>query len=313
MPAIEAVSLRKSFGTLEAVKGISLTVGKGELFGLLGPNGAGKTTTIHMLTGLARPDSGETALLGISGSTHMKKIQQHIGVVPDESNVYDELTGFENLTFCASLYGMEKKRRGHRAKELLDTFSLTDAGSRPVKTYSKGMKRKLVIAAGIIHSPPVLFLDEPTTGIDVESAQSIRALITYLNRQGTTILLTTHYLEEAERLCSRIGFMDKGKIITVGSKDELLERSSRKKTFKFSLSGNAHEAAAVLSKKFPHVAAAVKDKDTLEITAEDVQDISPFIREISSCGIPVLEAKLRHLSLEEVFVALTGSTKGGYT
>ncbi len=200
-------SLSKSYGDVRAVVDVSLRIHQGELFGLLGPNGAGKTTTINMLTGLARPDRGSILLDGIDCTTDGKAAQHLVGVVPDESNLYPELTGRQNLTFCAALYGIAKRERTERAQRLIEQFDLTAAADRKFAGYSKGMKRKLTIAAGIIHRPPILFLDEPTTGIDVASARQIRQLIASLNEGGTTILLTTHYIEEAERLCDRIAFI----------------------------------------------------------------------------------------------------------
>jgi ABC-2 type transport system ATP-binding protein len=194
---IEVSGLSKRYGEVLAVDDISFRVNKGELFGFLGPNGAGKTTTINMLTGLARLDTGTIRIGGIECTQNPKAAQHLIGVVPDESNLYPELTGFENLCFCAALYGMRKNERQTRARELLDTFGLTNAANRKFAGYSKGMKRKLTFAAGIIHQPPILFLDEPTTGIDVSSARQVRQIIAGLHRKGTTIFLTTHYIEEA--------------------------------------------------------------------------------------------------------------------
>ena len=198
--SIAAEGLAKRFGEVQAVADASFEVLQGELFGFLGPNGAGKTTTINMLTGLARTDAGKIRIAGIDCTGNPKAAQHLTGVVPDESNLYPELTGFDNLCFCAALYGMKKKEREGRARELLETFGLADEAHRKFAGYSRGMKRKLTIAAGIIHNPPILFLDEPTTGIDVASARQIRQLIAGLHRAGATIFLTTHYIEEAERL-----------------------------------------------------------------------------------------------------------------
>ena len=211
---IDVHGLAKSFDDVKAVVDVNFCVSDGELFGFLGPNGAGKTTTINMLTGLARPDSGTITIGGIDCSRDPKAAQHLMGVVPDESNLYSELTGFENLCFCGALYGMKKKPREKRAAELLETFGLSDAAGRKFAGYSKGMKQKLTIAAGIIHNPPILFLDEPTTGIDVASARQIRKLIADLNASGTTIFLTTHYIEEAERLCGRIAFIVSGRAVS---------------------------------------------------------------------------------------------------
>ena len=175
--SIYVENLTKRFEKVEAVAGISFSVRQGELFGFLGPNGAGKTTTINMLTGLARPDTGTIRIGGVDCTGNPRAAQHLVGVVPDESNLYPELTGYDNLCFCAALYGMGKAERQARARELLEDFNLTKAADRKFAGYSKGMKRKLTIAAGIIHRPPILFLDEPTTGIDVASARQLRQLI----------------------------------------------------------------------------------------------------------------------------------------
>ncbi|MFP4066762.1 MAG: ABC transporter ATP-binding protein, partial [Spirochaetaceae bacterium] len=222
--AIEAAHLSKSFEDVHAVRDVSFQVSRGELFGFLGPNGAGKTTTINMLTGLARLDAGTIRIAGIDCSRKPKAAQHLMGVVPDESNLYPELTGYENLRFCGALYGMDRHARTRRAAELLQRFGLGAASERKFSGYSKGMKRKLTIAAGIIHEPPILFLDEPTSGIDVASARQIRRLIGDLNAGGTTIFLTTHYIEEAERLCSRIAFIVGGRIVRTDTVESLMRR-----------------------------------------------------------------------------------------
>ena len=216
MGMVTVKNLKKVYGDFTAVDGISFDIQEGEIFGFLGPNGAGKTSTINMLIGLSRPTGGMISINGIDGIKNIKKAQSIMGIVPDESNLYDEMDGFHNLCFCASLYGMGKKEREKRAQELLEQFSLKDAGNRPFKAYSKGMRRKLTIAAGIIHNPKILFLDEPTTGIDVESARQIRSLILDMKERGTTVFLTTHYIEEAERICDRIAFIVNGKSLKQG-------------------------------------------------------------------------------------------------
>ena len=221
--AISAEGLAKRFGDVQAVADASFMVREGELFGFLGPNGAGKTTTITMLTGLARPDAGTFCIGGIDCTRNPKAAQHLVGVVPDESNLYPELTGFENLVFCGSLYGMRKIKRIERARKLLAEFGLEKAADRKFGGYSKGMKRKLTIAACIIHEPPILFLDEPTTGIDVASARQIRQFIDDLHHNGTTITLTTHYIEEAERLCGRIAFIVEGRIVRIDTVDALMQ------------------------------------------------------------------------------------------
>ena len=247
---IEVAGLTKSFDNVEAVNGITFNVNQGEVFGFLGPNGAGKTTTINMLTGLARPDSGSIRIAGLDCSANPKSAQHLIGVVPDESNLYPEMTGYDNLCFCASLYGINKQERRSRAEKLLGQFDLQQAAHRKFSGYSKGMKRKLTIAAGIIHQPEILFLDEPTTGIDVASARQIRQLISDLYQDGTTIFLTTHYIEEAERLCERIAFIVDGRIVRNESVSSLLPIQERK-VLLIAVDGNISGTTGKLAEAFP--------------------------------------------------------------
>ncbi|MFW5699182.1 MAG: ABC transporter ATP-binding protein, partial [Planctomycetota bacterium] len=221
-PAIDARGLTKRFDAVQAVAGIDIEVQAGELFGFLGPNGAGKSTTINLLIGLARPDAGTICIAGRDCTRNPKAAQDLLGVVCDESNLYPELTGLENLSFCGALYGMRRRERERRAHELLERVGLGEAAGRRFGGYSKGMKRRLTIAAGIMHRPPLLILDEPTTGIDVASARQIRQLIAGLNAAGTTVFLTTHYIEEAERLCRRIAFIVRGRIVRTDTVEELM-------------------------------------------------------------------------------------------
>ncbi len=288
------------------MKEINFTVEKGEIFGFLGPNGAGKTTTINMLTGLARPSAGWITIAGLDGIKDIKKVQQIIGVVPDESNLYDELSGFENLLFCASLYGIGKKQREKRARELLEQFALTDVGNRPFRAYSKGMKRKLTIAAGIIHEPEILFLDEPTTGIDVKSARQIRELIKALNEKGTTVFLTTHYLEEAERLCHRIAFIVDGKVIKVDSVKQLLDEAQQENIIEFTLSKVDIDLKNSLLDNFPGITVKAASEDKLRIGSGERIELMPFLKFFAAHGVKIHEAKIIRPSLEEVFVKITG-------
>jgi len=189
---------------LHAVDGIDFSVSEGEVFGFLGPNGAGKTTTIRMLTGLSRPTSGQARVLGFDLARDIARIKKRIGVVPEASNLYDELSAFDNLVFAMQLYGVPRRERAARAEELLDRFRLSEKRDAPFAKLSRGMKRALTIAAALAHRPPLVFLDEPTTGLDVMSARNLRRMIAALRDEGVTVFLTTHYLEEAERLCDRI-------------------------------------------------------------------------------------------------------------
>ncbi len=276
---MQVADLTKTFGEVTAVDRISFTLRPGEIFGLLGPNGAGKTTTIKMLVGLARPTAGEITIKGLCAAQERKKVQRFLGVVPDENNLYPELNGFENLCFCAALYGLSKRQREERSLELLEQFGLIDAAQRPFGTYSRGMKRRLTIAAGLIHDPEIIFLDEPTSGIDVESARRIRGLIAGLKEAGKTILLTTHYLEEAERLCHRIAFLVEGKIVKLDTVDRFMAQAAGRGKIRLILDGDA--------------------------------DLDAILAYLGQQEITVLEAGELRPSLEEIFVQITGSTGAG--
>jgi ABC-2 type transport system ATP-binding protein len=305
-PAIRVSNLSKSFGDVHAVVDASFDVRKGELFGLLGPNGAGKTTTINMLTGLARPDRGSLALGGIDCTVNVKAAQHLVGVVPDESNLYPELTGMQNLTFCAALYGIPKRVRTERARRLIDQFELTEAADRKFAGYSKGMKRKLTIAAGIIHRPPILFLDEPTTGIDVASARQIRQLIASLNEDGTTILLTTHYIEEAERLCERIAFIVQGRIVRVDRVTELLQPLQERHVAEIEVDPPGDCDLDALGSAFPDAQFESLHPGIVRVESEERLAVGRIVRFLEESGVDVAEARRVRPSLEEVFVQVTG-------
>jgi ABC-2 type transport system ATP-binding protein len=298
--------LAKRFGDVQAVAGVDFTVARGELFGFLGPNGAGKTTTIALLTGLARPDGGTIRIKGIDVVRNPKSTQRLMGVVPDESNLYPELTGFANLCFCGALYGMRKRDREGKARDLLARFDLTEAANRKFSYYSKGMKRKLTIAAGIIHDPPLLFLDEPTTGIDVASARRIRQLIAELNRGGTTIFLTTHYIEEAERLCRRIAFIVKGRIVRIDTVDALMRQADNRHVVRFAVNGEAGGLAEAIRSSFAGLACSAESRDAVRVESAQPVRIGPLVRFIEEQGTEVTEARMVRPSLEEVFVRITG-------
>jgi ABC-2 type transport system ATP-binding protein len=219
VPAIEVSELTKRYGPPEsgllAVDHISFQVHSGEVFGFLGPNGAGKTTTIRLLAGLSEPTAGQARVMGLDRSQHLPQIKKRIGVVPEVSNLYDELTAFANLVFSMQLYGVPRHERAPRAEELLARFRLAEKRDTPFAKLSRGMKRALTIAAALAHRSALLFLDEPTTGLDVLSARSLRQMIAGLREEGVTVFLTTHYLEEAERLCDRIALLVRGRIVAL--------------------------------------------------------------------------------------------------
>ena len=304
--AIFVENIAKRFKNVEAVGGISFSVRKAELFGFLGPNGAGKTTTINMLTGLARPNSGTIQIGGIDCTANPRAAQHLVGVVPDESNLYPELTGLDNLCFCAALYGMGKAERQARARELLDMFDLARAAKRRFGGYSKGMKRKLTIAAGMIHKPEILFLDEPTTGIDVASARQLRQLIADLHRTGTTIFLTTHYIEEAERLCDRIAFIVSGHIVRIDSVEDLLQPLQTKHAVQFLCTNPPTGMHRTLSESFPDLEFTIPQGGVFRVEADEPIRVGLLTRFLEDHGVEVLEARRMRPSLEDIFVKITG-------
>ncbi len=303
---VEVRDLSKVFEDVRAVDGVDFVVYQGELFGFLGPNGAGKTTTINMLTGLARPTHGSIRISGIDCSRNPKAAQRLTGIVPDESNLYPELSGYENLCFCAALYGIRKAERQNRAKDLLKMFGLSDAATRKFGTYSKGMKRKLTIAAGIIHRPKILFLDEPTTGIDVASARQIRRLISELHREGTTIFLTTHYIEEAERLCDRIAFIVQGRIVHVSKVEDLLQPIKDKHLMQFSFEGDERDLSDQLQQIFPEILFQKSPGNVIRAESDGRIAVGPLVRFFEEMGVEITEARRMRPSLEDVFVKITG-------
>lgn len=308
--AMDVAGLTKHYGEVVAVNDISFQIGNGELFGFLGPNGAGKTTTINLLTGLARLDTGTINIGGIDCTANPKAAQHLVGIVPDESNLYPELTGFENLCFCAALYGIRKNERQTRARELLDTFGLANAANRKFAGYSKGMKRKLTFAAGIIHQPPILFLDEPTTGIDVASARQVREIIAELHRKGTTVFLTTHYIEEAERLCERIAFIVNGRIVRIDRTADLLQPVKGKNVLLLSVSNSGANLLEEMASAFPGYQFQSTTSGQIRVESTEPVNVGPLIRFLEERGVQVTEAGRYLPSLEDVFVQVTGIEAG---
>ncbi|MGV8073806.1 MAG: ABC transporter ATP-binding protein [Syntrophobacteraceae bacterium] len=304
--SIYVENVTKRFEKVEAVAGISFSVRQGELFGFLGPNGAGKTTTINILTGLARADTGKIRIGGIDCTANPRAAQHLVGVVPDESNLYPELTGWDNLCFCASLYGMPKAERQARARELLDAFDLTPAADHKFAGYSKGMKRKLTIAAGIIHRPSILFLDEPTTGIDVASARQLRQLIANLHQEGTTIFLTTHYIEEAERLCDRVAFIVSGRIVRIDTVEQLVQPIREKHVMRIACAKMPNGIHDKLVIAFPALTFMVSNSSFIRVESRESVQVGPLIRFLEDNGAEVTEARRMRPSLEDIFITITG-------
>jgi len=224
MNAIEATHLRKSFGPVAAVDDVSITVKEGEIFGFLGQNGAGKTTTIRMMTGVLTPDTGSVAIGGIDLLKYPLEAKLKMGVIPENGTVYSDLTAEQNILWTAKFYGMDKANRERRCTEILTRLGLLERRYDLVRFFSKGMRQRISIACAIVHSPPVLFLDEPTTGLDVYSRRLVLDTVRYMNREGSTVLITTHNIEEANELCSEISVIDHGRIIASGSPEKLKKK-----------------------------------------------------------------------------------------
>jgi len=273
---------------LLAVDGIDFSVYEGEVFGFLGPNGAGKTTTIRMLTGLSRPTSGNAWLLGLDLTRDLPLIKKRIGVVPETSNLYDELTAFDNLMFAMQLYGVPRAERVGRAEALLEHFRLKEKRNTPFAKLSRGMKRALTIAAALAHRPLLVFLDEPTTGLDVISARSLRQTIAGLRSEGVTVFLTTHYLEEAERLCDRVAILVKGRIVALDTVDNLRSAAQRKTVSEITLAGENGQMV----------------KKRLECENGIESAIQRILSETG--GQQVLAVDTLRPSLEDEFIQLTG-------
>lgn len=294
-PAIAVSGLTKRYGSpnggLVAVNQIDFEVHSGEVFGFLGPNGAGKTTTIRMLTGLARPTAGSAQVLGLDLLRDLPRIKKQIGVVPESSNLYAELTARDNLRFSMQLYGVPRHERNARAEDLLSRFRLSDKANTPFGRLSRGMKRALTIAAALAHRPAVVFLDEPTTGLDVVSARSLRQMIAALGEEGVTVFLTTHYLEEAERLCDRIAVLVQGSIVALDTMEGLKARVQNGPAVVVTLAGNDGQKAPEVRRLY----------------GEDVEAIiTAALKSARAEGLRVVGVNTVQPSLEDVFVQLTG-------
>lgn len=224
---VQVTELVKTFGKNEAVKGVSFTISKGEIFGLLGPNGAGKSTSINMMCGYLEPTSGDTVIDGLSVAKEPMKVKHIIGVVPQEIALYKDLNSMENLEFFGELYDLSAKERKERAEDILQFVGLYERRKEHIKNFSGGMQRRINMAIAMIHQPNFLLMDEPTVGVDPQSRENIFDTIEKLRDQGTTILYTTHYMEEAERLCNHIAIMDEGQIIAMGTLEQLLALSDQ--------------------------------------------------------------------------------------
>jgi ABC-2 type transport system ATP-binding protein len=305
-PAISVDGITKAFGDVQALGGVDLSVQPGSILGLLGPNGAGKTTLVRILTTLLKPDSGTASVAGLDVVHQAAELRERIGLAGQYAAVDENLTGLENLTMVGRLYGERRSAARARAAALLERFDLVDAGGRVVKTYSGGMRRRLDLAAALVAEPPILFLDEPTTGLDPRSRLSLWEVIEELVSEGTTVLLTTQYLDEADRLADTIAVIDHGLVIAEGTSDELKDRVGGER-LEVRLEDGADTAVAVdalasLSDETPVcedglVKLSVRRRDGTIVEA---------VRRLSDAGIGVDDLALRRPTLDDVFLTLTG-------
>jgi ABC-2 type transport system ATP-binding protein len=303
--AIEVTDLTKRYDGILAVDNITFHVQKGEIFGFLGPNGAGKTTTIKLLTGLIRPTLGTIRVAGLDMIRESNNAKEHLGVVPEVSNIYDEMSAWDNLIFAAQLYRVPKAERENRAKELLELFGLYERRTDWAGNFSKGMKRRLTITAALIHKPGILFLDEPTSGLDVQSSRMIRNLTKDLNKNGTTIFLTTHYIEEADQLCQRVAIINQGKIVAVDNPEKLKASVEKHQIIEVSFDQTQNLEHKLASLKNVNKAAQVGDKFRLHVrnTSETVPLIIDFARQN---GLKIVTINTLNPSLEDAFAEMTG-------
>ena len=316
--AIEAIDLVKRFDDFTAVDGVSFTVESGKVLGLLGPNGAGKTTTVRMMTTLSAPTSGTARIAGYDVSEHPEMVRRNMGLTGQAATVDELLTGRENIRMIGGLYGVGRKQLARRGDELLEQFSLTDAGDKTVKSYSGGMRRRLDLAVSLIAAPPVLFLDEPTTGLDPRSRQEVWNLVKELRRQGVTTLLTTQYLEEADELADHIVVIDAGRVIASGTVDEL-KAATGASHYRVTPADPAdvERLAECLADLDPHAQIRLETDDeeppaVAVPAAGNADTLVAIVKRTSEADIPLADVALRRPTLDEVFLALTdpGATIG---
>lgn len=303
---LEVRDLRRSFGALQAVRGVSFTVARGETYGLLGPNGAGKTTTISMVAGILRRDGGAVSLDGEPVAATSVAARRSIGLVPQDLAIYPDLNARENLAFFGRLYGLGGKELARRCDAVLDTVGLRDRAGQLVREYSGGMKRRLNIAAGLLHEPKLLILDEPTVGVDPQSRNAILETIELLADGGLAVLYTTHYMEEAERLCDRIGIVDDGRLVAEGTRAELVRLVGGEDDVRVSATGNL-AAAAERVRGVEGVSRADVADEGLRLAAKGASGLlTQLVHALDAPGVNVTGIEVREPDLEAVFLSLTG-------
>jgi ABC-2 type transport system ATP-binding protein len=309
MPAIlEVQHLIKKYGDATAVDDVSFAIEAGEIFSLLGPNGAGKTTTISVLSCLLKPTGGDAIIGGHSVTRESLKVREVIGVVPQDIALYNMLSARENLIFWGRMYGMSGSALKQRVDEVLEQIGLTDKANAKVETYSGGMKRRVNIGVGLLHKPRIIYMDEPTVGIDPQSRRSILDTVKDLNKQGMTVLYTTHYMEEAEELSDRVGIIDHGKLIALGTQKELTKIVGEYDTLRLHLGeeGDAARLALLLGTIPGVVKCSAADHQVVLVVPEAEEALAPTITHANEAGIRIHSVDIQEPNLETVFLQLTG-------
>jgi ABC-2 type transport system ATP-binding protein len=306
MHAIEVNNLHKAFGETKAVAGASFGVEKGEIFSLLGPNGAGKTTTISMLSCLLRPDEGDALVMGHSIRTDQMGVKSVLGVVPQEIALYEDLSARENLTFWGKMYGLRGAALKKRVDEVLEIIGLTDRAKEFIKKYSGGMKRRVNIGVALLHKPQVIYMDEPTVGIDPQSRRNILDSVVTLKNQGMTVLYTTHYMEEAQELSDHIAIMDAGKLIAYGTNQELIKIVGEMDRITLTINSESNRVLDAW-KKVQGVKQVTAEDGTLAVLADDSNQVLPRLFEAATTqGVRITSVAILEPNLEAVFLHLTG-------
>lgn len=305
---IECNGLTKSYKEVKALQGLDLLIPKGMIYGLLGPNGAGKSTFINIVSGLIKSDSGKLFVAGRELPGDISAVKSMMGFVPQDLAIYEDLTAYENISFFASLYGLRGKIKKEKVEKALEFVSLTDRKKDMAKTYSGGMKRRLNLACGICHEPDILFLDEPTVGIDPQSRNHIMESIKKLNKEGMTVIYTTHYMEEAETLCDRIGIIDHGRIIAEGTLADLQKTVSENELLFIEASGDLEELTKRISKTPGILQAALEEKGILVKHSGKKGILDSIVRHTSETSSEIHKLESRMPNLEDVFLAMTGRT-----
>jgi ABC-2 type transport system ATP-binding protein len=301
---IKVQNLNKSFGDFKAINNIDLSVKKSEIFGLLGPNGAGKSTLINILSTVLKADSGEIYINGIDLSINPDSNKQIIGIVPQEISLYDNFSAYDNLLFFGKLYGIDKKIVKKRIDEILILIGLENRKNDLIKNYSGGMKRRINIAAALLHQPEILLMDEPTVGVDPQSRNQIFDIVEALNKKGMTIIYTTHYMEEVERLCDTIAIMDNGKIIAQGTLEELQNTSKTKELLKLNFRGLTNQQFENFKKQFD--VEVIKEDNELSIKCTIEKELNNILSYAVKNDLNIIDIDRKKATLETIFLELTG-------